>query len=262
VAVGDARRREDERVPGGELLRVIDPLLVAMAHRGAPGPLLVAPVPEPRLDLAAETAQRGRRQDALRGAPDPHHRVHAGALDRAADRGGEVAVADQLDPSAGRPDLLDQRLVARPLQDHDGDVADAPAELRRDPGKVLARRQADVDAAGRDRTDAQLVEVRVRRVHEATLLRRGEDRDRAGLAVRDEVGAFEGVDGDVDGDVDRRVVAFAGRRPASDRLADPEHGRLVALALADDDPAVELDLVHRPAHRLDGRSIRLVLLAP
>ncbi len=47
----------------------------------------------------------------------------------------------------------------------------------------------------------------------------------------------------------------------ADLLADVQHRRLVALALADDDPPGELDLVHRPAHRLDRGAVGLVLLA-
>ena len=38
-------------------------------------------------------------------------------------------------------------------------------------------------------------------------------------------------------------------------LADVEHRRLVALALADDDRAADLDVVERPAHRLDGGAV-------
>ena len=66
-----------------------------------------------------------------------------------------------------------------------------------------------------------------------------------------------GIDRDVDPLGRNRVV----RLVPPDLLADEEHGRLVALPLADDDPPGELDLVHRPAHRLDGRSVRLILLA-
>src|SRR4051794_4940004 len=125
-----------------------------MAHRRSPGPFLVAAIAEPCLDLATETAERGRRQDAFRSAADPHHGVDACALDGAADRGREVAVADQLDPGAGLADLVDQRLVAWSLEDHHGDIADAPSELGRDPREVLPGREADVDAAGRDGTHA------------------------------------------------------------------------------------------------------------
>ena len=74
------------------------------------------------------------------------------------------------------------------------------------------------------------------------------------LAVGDEVRALERIDGDVDlGDVVLVVPA--------DLLADEQHRRLVALALADDDRAGELDLVHRPAHRLDRGAVGVVLLA-
>ena len=49
------------------------------------------------------------------------------------------------------------------------------------------------------------------------------------------------------------------RAGAADPFADVEHRRLVALALADDDPAGELDLVHRPAHRLGRGRVGLVV---
>ena len=84
----------------------------------------------------------------------------------------------------------------------------------------------------------------------------GEDRDRAGLAVGDEVGALERVDRDVD---PRHVLAIGAGPP--DPLADVQHRGLVALALADDDPAGEVDLVHGRAHRLGRRGVGCVLLA-
>ena len=93
--------------------------------------------------------------------------------------------------------------------------------------------------------DAQLLHVGVGRVGQAARLGGGEDGDRPGLAVGDEVGALERIDRDVD---PRDIVAI-GAGPA-DPLADVQHRRLVAFALADDDPAGEVDLVHRPAHRL------------
>ncbi len=110
--------------------------------------------------------------------------------------------------------------------------------------------------AGRDRPHAQLLHVRVGGVGQAALLGRGEDGDRARLAVGDEVRPLERVDRDVD----RQHVAPSALAPA-DLLADVEHRRLVALPLADDDPAGELDLVHRPAHCLDGGPVGAVLLA-
>ena len=132
VAGRDAGRGEDEVLARREVLGRVDALLVAVAHRRAARPLLVAAVAEAGLDLAAEAAQRGGRQDALRRAADAHDGVDAGALDRAADRGRQVAVGDELDPRPGPPDLLDQGVVARPLEDDDGDVVDAAPERRRD----------------------------------------------------------------------------------------------------------------------------------
>ena len=47
----------------------------------------------------------------------------------------------------------------------------------------------------------------------------------------------------------------------ADLLADVEHRRLVALAFADDDGAVDRHGVHHPAHRLDGDLVGLVAVA-
>ncbi len=118
------------------------------------------------------------------------------------------------------------------------------------------RRLADVDLAGDDGPDAELVHVRVRRMRQAARLRRGKHRDRTGLAVGDEVGPLERVHRDVD----RGHLATFGRL-TPDSLADVEHRRLVAFALADDDPSVELDLLHGPAHRLGRGRIGLIARA-
>ena len=63
------------------------------AHRVGARALLVAAPAQPRLDLTAQAAQRGRGEHALRRAADAHHRVHAGAADGARDGRRQVAVA-------------------------------------------------------------------------------------------------------------------------------------------------------------------------
>jgi hypothetical protein len=184
--------------------------------------------------------------------------VDAGPRHRAGDRGRQVAVADELDPGAGGPDLGDERIVTRPLEDDDRDVAHPAAERIGDPAQVLGRPIADVDLARRHRPDAQLFHVRVRGVGQPARLGRRKHGDRAGLAVGDQVRSLERVDRDVHA---RDVVAIA-QVGAADPLADVQHRRLVAFALTDDDPAGEVDLVHRPAHRLGRRRIGPVLLVP
>src|SRR6185503_11852530 len=52
VARRDAGRREDEVLARGEVLGPVDAALVAVAHSGAAGPLVVVAVLEPSLDLA------------------------------------------------------------------------------------------------------------------------------------------------------------------------------------------------------------------
>ena len=92
--------------------------------------------------------------------------------------------------------------------------------------QVLGRADPDVDLAGRYRPDTQLLQVGVRGVRQAAGLRRGEDRDRPGLAVGHEVRALQRVDRDVDlGDVGAvragRAHAFADVRASAPRRARP-----------------------------------------
>ena len=57
--------------------------------------------------------------------------------------------------------------------------------------------------------------------------------------------------------VDRDVALRAA--PVADLLAVEEHRRLVLLALADDDRAVEVDRREERAHRVDGGAVGAVL---
>ena len=158
-----------------------------------------------------------------------------------ADAGGQVAVRDELDAGAGGADVGDQLLVARPVQDHDGDVprpATQPLGDRPDGGLdgVVDRNVSD-----HLRSHDQLAHVGVRRVQQATRLCRSQHGRGVRAARGDQVRPLQRVDRDVD---------LHGRLRIADLLADVEHGRLVALALADDDGARDLRLFHRPPHRL------------
>ena len=79
----------------------------------------------------------------------------------------------------------------------------------------------------------------------------GDDRQRVLAAGGREAGAVDRVDGDVAG----RSATVA------DVLAVEEHGRLVLLALADHDEAVEVDCGEEGAHRVDGGLVGAVLVA-
>ena len=72
-------------------------------------------------------------------------------------------------------------------------------------------------------------------------------------AVGAQVRALQRIDGDVD--LGRVGVAVA------DLLADVEHRRLVALALADDDAPADVQVAEGAPHRLDGGAVGAVLVA-
>jgi len=107
--------------------------------------------------------------------------------------------------------------------------------------QVAFDRGVDVDVPLRRGPDDELVHVDVRSVQEPALVPSGEHGDGVRRAGGAEVRALEGVDGDVDG-----VAA------ATDLLADVEHRGLVALAFADDDDPLDVEVFHLLAHGLDG----------
>ena len=56
-------------------------------------------------------------------------------------------------------------------------------------------------------------------------------------------------------------ISGASVAPSPDLLADVEHRRLVALALADDDAAADVQVAEGAAHRLGGGAVGAVAVA-
>ena len=239
VAVGDAGGAEHDVLTGRQLLGAVDP---AQVDPGGVEPRALAVVAghEAPLDLAAHAHDRGRRHHAHGRAAGAHHAVDVRAAHHRRQRGDDVAVADQLHPGAGLADLGDQPLVPRAVEDDDRQLAHVAVERPGDAGQVGGDGPGEVDLAGRGRRHDELLHVGVRRLEQAALLGQRDDRDGVGDHLGRDVGALDRVDGDVD--LEGVLAALA------DLLADVEHRRLVPLALADDDLAVDVELVEHPAH--------------
>ena len=149
--------------------------------------------------------------------------------------------------------------MTRAIEHDDGELIDLASQAAGDGAKVFADRRVDIDQVFRGRADDQLLHVEIGRVQQAALFRRGEHRNRIRRAGRAQVRAFERIDGDV------HLVPLAPVRIVflglADLLADVQHRRFVALALADDDRAVDWNGVHLATHRLDGHLVGLVPVA-
>ena len=100
-------------------------------------------------------------------------------------------------------------------------------------------------------SDGDLVHVDVGRGEQRAGLGHGHHGDRARHVLGAEGRAFERVDRDID----LRAVAVA------DLLADEQHRRFVALALADHDGAVDRQLVELAPHGVDRRLVGGLLVA-
>ena len=141
-----------------------------------------------------------------------------------------------------------------PVEHADDDLVRRDALGRGDRADILGRALGEVDHAVRIAgADRELVHIDVGGVEQAALLGDGEHGQRVGAGLGGDRGALERIERDVD--------ARAGALRGADPLADEQHRRLVALALADHHRAVDVERVQRRAHRLDRGMIGRLLVA-
>ena len=120
------------------------------------------------------------------------------------------------------------------------------------PPDALGRRHVEVDQPVRvARPDRELVHIDVRRVQHRAARPHGDHRQRVRHVLGGQRGALERVERDVD----------AGAVAGADLLADVEHRRLVALALADDHDALDVEQVELAAHGVHRRLVGGLLVA-
>ena len=170
------------------------------------------------------------------------------------DHSGDIAVGDQLDSAAERAEFSDDFRMARPVEHAGDDLVRLDALGGGDRPDILAGRFAQVDRAfGIAGADRQLFHIRIGRVQQAAAVGNRQHRERVGAGIGGQRRALERIERDVD----LGAVFLA----AADLLADVEHRRFVALALADHHRAGQRQLVERRAHRLDRRSVGGIIVA-
>ena len=147
---------------------------------------------------------------------------------------------------------MDDVGVAQPVEHQHGDRRRLDALGFGETADVVGRRCVEFDdALGIARTDRDLLHVDVGRMQQRAAIGHRHGRDRARHVLGAQRGAFERVDGDVD----------LGAGVQADLLADEEHRRLVALALADHDGALDRQPVELAAHRIDRGLVGALLVA-
>ena len=142
--------------------------------------------------------------------------------------------------------------VTRPVQNERGDFGRADALGLREPCDVFAGWQIEIDQVLRIAgPDGDLLHVDVGRIEQRAAFRHRHGGDRARHVLGAERGALEWIDRDVD------------LRPRSDPdiLADEQHGRFVALALADHHRSVDRQLAELAPHGVNRGLVGVLLVA-
>ena len=251
VAVGDSRGGKErvitvDEVVGGEHAAHVD------ARGAGERAVFFAAGPQQALNLAAERLDGGSRGDALWCAADTHQRIHAGLRPCRGNCAEDVAVADEFDTATRGANLADQVGVSRPIEHHDGQLAERLVLGASNRVEIVAHRFGDVDCAACVGPDGDLVHVHERPgVEHRAALGDGDHAERIASPERGERRAVDRVD---------RHVGH-GFAAVADVLAVEEHRRFVFFAFADHDDAVHAHRVEQVAHRVDRRAVGGILVA-
>ena len=168
------------------------------------------------------------------------------------DHAGDVAIGDQAYRRARGAHALNDIGVAQAIEHQYRDRGSVDALGLGQAVDIVGRRRIKLDHAfGKARTDGDLLHVDVGRMEQRAAIRHRHGRDRA----RHVLGAQRRALQRIDGDVDLRAGIH------SDLLADEQHRRFVALALADHDGAFDRQLVELAAHRVDRGLVGCLLVA-
>ncbi len=214
--------------------------------------LVVVAEDQATLHLAADAAQGGGGEHPFRCAAGAEIEVDAAIRPGGRDHPRDVAIADQHDARPGLAHLGDELGMARPVENADDEIGDLGMFRLGERREVFCRRRVEIDdALGQAGADRDLFHIDVGCVEEAAGLGHGDDGERVGAALGGDRGALERVERDVDA----RPVSRA------DLLADEQHRRLVALALADDDGALDGERVEGVSHGVDGGLVGRLLVA-
>ena len=109
------------------------------------------------------------------GAANAHDRMNARPPNGDGHTRRQVAIADQPNAGTRLANLPDQLLVARAVQNDDGEVVHVAVESTGDTLQVFRHRQVKINLAAAGRADDDLFHVAVGGVQETALLRRGQN---------------------------------------------------------------------------------------
>ena len=245
VSRRDAAGREDNILARRQVGSPINLLRILDAHFFHPPLHRFVTNHQPPQHLAVEAAHGGGRDYAFRRPADSHHRVNARAPYSSGNPGRQVAIADQPDARAGFANGSDQTLMTRTIQHHHDEIIDIAIQPLGDRFEIIRRRSIQVERALASRPGDDLLHVAIRGMQQSAGFRGSQHGDGVGRAGGAQIRALQRIYGDVD-----RRVLHAGRRCRAHAFADVQHGRLIALALADHDVSSDVYVFESTPHGL------------
>src|SRR5262249_33327117 len=153
--------------------------------------------------------------------------MNASADNGCGNTGREVAVPDEADARAGFANVRDEFFVAWAIENDYDEIFDVAVETLGDGFEIVGNRGIEIDCASTGGADDNFFHVKIGCVEEAATFAGSENGDGICGTGGAEIGAFERIDGDVNGGEN-----CVGRvRGGADAVAPVEAGRFVAFAL-------------------------------
>src|SRR3989442_1163955 len=250
-AFGDARGGENQLLAGSQVFGFVDFVLVLDAHTRDAFFQFRLVDDQPAEHVTIQAADGGGRDDAFGRAARAHDGMHAGADDGGSDARRKIAIADQLDARARGANIGNQPLVTGTVEHNDDQILHVALQPLGNVLQVVRHRRVHLYGTLTRWADDNLFHVAVGRVQQAASFGSRQHRDGAGRARGAQICAFQRIDGDVH----FGNIAAVGKL-GPNFFADVEHGRFVALALADHDGAAHGHRVHGVTHGFRGHVVR------
>ena len=150
---------------------------------------------EPPLNLPADAALRGRRDDPFGCATNAHQCVNTVTTKGHLERRDHIARLGQVNPRPSAANLSHERRVPRAVSQRDAQVSEAQPVMV---GERRRHRAVQMNVPGRCGPNHEFLHVHIRCAHQAPALTDGDHGQPAGTPSRDRVRPLDGINSHIE----------------------------------------------------------------